>query len=241
MVITGLIQKFGEYDIILYMKFDLMLNKQMENGRLGQSYMVTGDGFDGVRDFMANKFLCSSESLIVLDRESVGIEDIRIFKKDISSRTFGGKMRIAMIKNADNMTAEAQNAFLKILEEPESGIIFFLFARDDDKVLDTVKSRCQKLTISREFDKKADVIPKDLLGGRMSYLDRFNLASKLAEDSAVDVLMDQWQVELNELARNDRKNRRYIKLLKSLKEAMDLYTSTNANKKLIFENLLLDF
>ncbi|MBR2489592.1 MAG: hypothetical protein IKB45_03890, partial [Clostridia bacterium] len=52
------------------------------------------------------------------------------------------------INYADSMNEQAQNALLKILEEPPSSVIFILIAESKAAFLETVISRCVVLTLS---------------------------------------------------------------------------------------------
>jgi DNA polymerase-3 subunit delta' len=54
-----------------------------------------------------------------------------------------GKYRIAIVEDADELTTQAANAFLKTLEEPGPGSVLILIGSSPDSQLDTVVSRCQ--------------------------------------------------------------------------------------------------
>ncbi len=56
--------------------------------------------------------------------------------------------KIFIIKNFDVSTEEAQNKLLKILEEPPKNVYFLLHAKSEDRVLPTIKSRCDKIKIN---------------------------------------------------------------------------------------------
>jgi hypothetical protein len=74
---------------------------------------------------------------------SVGIDMIRNIRKSllVGSGTVGNRMII--IHDFDTATFEAQNAFLKILEEPPVRTIIVLTAKSKNLLLSTVLSRCQ--------------------------------------------------------------------------------------------------
>lgn len=87
------------------------------------------------------------------DLEQIESEGNRIKINQIRqlSRTFGfkpvsGKYRVSIIKNADRMTEEAANAFLKTLEEPPEGNILILQVKEPLDLLQTIVSRCQKVS-----------------------------------------------------------------------------------------------
>ncbi len=58
-----------------------------------------------------------------------------------------GERKLYFIHRADLMTPEAQNKFLKTLEEPPANVIFFLGTANEYRLIDTVRSRCRAIYI----------------------------------------------------------------------------------------------
>ncbi len=58
-----------------------------------------------------------------------------------------GRRRVLRVAAADRMNEAAQNAFLKVLEEPPPSVVWVLDAEDDAALLDTVISRCRRLDL----------------------------------------------------------------------------------------------
>ncbi len=58
-----------------------------------------------------------------------------------------GVRRVIRIVAADRMNEAAQNAFLKILEEPPASVVWVLEASDESALLDTILSRCRRLAV----------------------------------------------------------------------------------------------
>lgn len=58
------------------------------------------------------------------------------------------KYRIIILQNAHNMSEYAQNALLKIIEEPPEHLLFILTVRSDKRLLPTVLSRCTRIVTS---------------------------------------------------------------------------------------------
>lgn len=46
---------------------------------------------------------------------------------------------------ADKMNTAAANKLLKLIEEPPNKTVFILIAEDEERIIDTIKSRCQLL------------------------------------------------------------------------------------------------
>ena len=71
--------------------------------------------------------------------------------------------KIFIIKNIDNSTEQAQNKLLKVLEEPPKNVYFLLSCASSDKVLPTIKSRCDKITVEKlEMEELKKVCPNSL-------------------------------------------------------------------------------
>lgn len=78
----------------------------------------------------------------------IKVDDIRSLRKKAFERPDRGNKKIYLIENAHCMNREAQNAFLKILEEPPEYVIFILLAVSSSAFLDTVVSRCTVFRIT---------------------------------------------------------------------------------------------
>lgn len=88
----------------------------------------------------------------VLDLEPKGahhlVDDVRSDWIPLSSRTMTeGRRRVLRIVAADGMNEAAQNAFLKVLEEPPPSVVWLLEVEDEGALLDTVISRCRRLDL----------------------------------------------------------------------------------------------
>jgi DNA polymerase-3 subunit delta' len=79
------------------------------------------------------------------DNGSIRIDQVREVIDRAAYRPFEGRRRVVIIDPADALVAAAQNALLKILEEPPSSSIFILVAPRPDVLLPTVRSRCIRL------------------------------------------------------------------------------------------------
>lgn len=80
-------------------------------------------------------------------RSSIPVDDIREMIRIVSRYSFEGGNRAVIIRDAENMTVQAQNCLLKILEEPPAKTFFILTSSHPDQLLDTVRSRCRPLKL----------------------------------------------------------------------------------------------
>ena len=94
------------------------------------------------------------------NKSSIPIDDIRAVIHLTSTYPFEGGNRVVIIRNAEDMTVQAQNCLLKILEEPPGNTFFILLSAHDDQLLSTVRSRCRTVRL-KPWD--ADYIEKILV------------------------------------------------------------------------------
>ncbi|ADL49890.1 DNA polymerase III subunit delta' [Clostridium cellulovorans] len=76
-------------------------------------------------------------------KASIGVDDIRVLIEETNKKPFEGDKKVIIIYNAEKITVQGQNAFLKTIEEPPKGVFIFLLCENLEKILDTIKSRCQ--------------------------------------------------------------------------------------------------
>ncbi|HLD96293.1 MAG TPA: DNA polymerase III subunit gamma/tau [Patescibacteria group bacterium] len=88
--------------------------------------------------------------LIEIDAASNrGIEDIRSLREKIRLAPSVGRYKVYIIDEAHMLTADASNALLKTLEEPPAHAIFILATTEPHRLLETIRSRCQRFTFER--------------------------------------------------------------------------------------------
>lgn len=75
-----------------------------------------------------------------------GIDNIRSIIESSRISPVSGKYKIYIIDEVHQITVDAFNALLKTLEEPPSHVVFILATTEAEKVLSTIKSRCQQYT-----------------------------------------------------------------------------------------------
>ncbi len=80
--------------------------------------------------------------------KDIRIQQIRDIERAVSLRPFEGRCRVIIIDPADAMIEEAQNAFLKTLEEPPPDVVFVLITSRPQALRATIRSRCQRLDLS---------------------------------------------------------------------------------------------
>jgi len=72
---------------------------------------------------------------------------IRSLIRELALASMEGAWRIAVVEDAERMNEDAQNALLKLLEEPPPRTVLVLCAGEEEALLPTVRSRCTKVRL----------------------------------------------------------------------------------------------
>jgi len=81
---------------------------------------------------------------IVPSGVTIKLEQIHQIQKSVGYRSYQGGRQVYIIQQCDVMTAEAANALLKTLEEPQGNAVFILTSSRPYALLPTILSRCQQ-------------------------------------------------------------------------------------------------
>ncbi len=95
----------------------------------------------------AGKLKHADISMFAPEKSTFKIETVRDkIRVEAYIKPFEAKRKVFILEHTELMTKDAQNAMLKILEEPPESLIFILLVTHASKLLPTIRSRC--LTIS---------------------------------------------------------------------------------------------
>ena len=110
-----------------------------------------GSGKLSTATWLATKWLeCTERTLtpdifraIQPDNKQITIEQIRELQSFAKVKQRDGIHRVIVIEQAETMAEPAQNALLKLLEEPSPGVALILLATHDTALRPTIRSRSQ--------------------------------------------------------------------------------------------------
>ena len=86
---------------------------------------------------------------------SISVDDVRTqIVNDVLIKPYSGKYKIYIVPDAEKMTAAAQNALLKTIEEPPAYAVILLLANNASALLPTILSRCVMLSLKPVADDK---------------------------------------------------------------------------------------
>ena len=181
------------------------LKKSFENSRISHAYLFSGvDGLgkktvalefvklinDQKEDLSKNH----PDLIIVEPQPSIQISQIRDMQKALSLRPFSAPFKIAIIDEAEKMTAQAQNCLLKTLEEPKGQAVLFLISSSPEMLFETVRSRVQSL----EFYPLSLAEMRDFLKSKtsLSNLEKLVFISEGRPGKAIDFLKNPKKLEV---------------------------------------------
>lgn len=80
------------------------------------------------------------------DKSTIGVAPIRAMISECLIKPFYNRHKVFIVEDGDILTPQAQNAFLKIIEEPPDYAVFIIICTNRDILLQTVQSRAVTLT-----------------------------------------------------------------------------------------------
>lgn len=149
------------------------LKTVLQNNKVSHSYMFIGDKGIGKYQFakeFAKGILCLNEEkpcgscksciefnnnnnpdykyIGLEDESSIKIEAIRKIQEKVQELPIVSSKKVYIIDDSEYMTKEAQNCLLKTIEEPPEFVTVILITSNENKILNTIKSRCLKIYFS---------------------------------------------------------------------------------------------
>ena len=199
---------------------------------------------DYISDFLNKEKVNSFDISREIYEKAVGIEDVRNIQKKILLKPFKGLTKAVIIQTYESITSEAQNALLKILEEPPINTIIIISVPQKELILPTIISRCKIIVLKEEksdlsnaelaeFDKILDILLNGKVGGRLK------IAQDLSKDKETAIWLEKIAVFVRNKLIENHENPKYLNLLKELQKTYKSVKSTNVNPRIALENLFL--
>lgn len=196
---------------------------------LPQSLLLTGAigvGLGEISKYIASLrsvtptiILPEKDEKIDLDKGIVSVDIMRRLYDE--TRTKAAGERIFIIDYAERMTGQAQNAFLKLLEEPGEGVYFILVSHSISKLLPTILSRTENLNMRPVSRKQSEEL-----------LDKLSV-SDAKKRSQLLFMAEGLPAELTRLATNDDY---FSKRSSIIRSARELLMGSTYQKMLIAQN-----
>lgn len=135
------------------------------------AFLIIGKNLEEV-DKKASEITLKNRSKLI-NYELKKIEDVRALAN--TTRLILKEPTTIYIKNINEASEEALNAFLKNLEEPQPDLVYVLTAENTNSVLPTIASRCQIIRVKEgELENVWDIKKFKSLseGGKLNFVDK---------------------------------------------------------------------
>lgn len=192
-------------DFIGNEKTVLSLEALFKKNRVPHAFLFVGPkgcGKTTLGRIVANKLGCIKGDFIEMNSADFrGIDTVRDLIRQVRLKPMFGKVRVWLFDECHKMTADAQAALLKVLEEPPAHVYFVLSTTDPQKLIDTVRDRCVTYTVNTldseqilgmlgmvlEKEGYEGRVPKDVLEAIVDISEGFPRVALLALEKVVEL------------------------------------------------------
>lgn len=149
----------GQDSAITY--FQNIINKNNKGEIIPHAYLLSGGhgiGKTTIARIFARELGVDHNDIYELDAASTSrkIDDMREIIDSAYTMPTLSKYKVYIFDEAHMLTKESSNAFLKILEEPPMHVIFILCTTDPEKLISTIRSRCNIINLERPSIEKLE-------------------------------------------------------------------------------------
>ena len=127
-----------------------MLKNKAESNNIPHSILFSGPSGCGkttLARIVAKLVKCGKHDLQEINcADFRGIDTIREIRNRMTQAPISGKARAYVIDECHKLSNDAQNAFLKLLEDTPSHVYFLLATTEPNKVIKTIRTRCTEIS-----------------------------------------------------------------------------------------------
>ncbi len=173
----------------------LICNTCLDNLKEDLSDILSDYFFDYKVDIFNN-----SDIFIIRPKNGLIVkEDIIFLQSEFKNKSQFNKNRVYIIDQAEKMNDYAANSLLKFLEEPESDVYAFLITSNINKVMSTIKSRCQIIILNDENIFNLEKIDSEIVDKIIEFISLFEnekLSSLAFINNYIDKKDDKENIKL---------------------------------------------
>jgi len=214
-----------------------------------KSILVTGANLSERKKYIKKQLkkldVAFIDQTLLPAQDSVKIEQVRQALAQLQKKPIKSHKRAGVIYQAEKATPPAQNALLKLLEEPPSSVYLFLASPSSARLLPTIVSRCKiiRLPSTAKLNKNtAQTIKKIFTEKNRSIGESFKMAENIALDrSKTDEFLQQALLYFRTQYTKENKlsqKKKYARLAEKTSLSRRFLTS-NVNPRQVLEELFL--
>jgi hypothetical protein len=180
------------------------------------------------------------------EEEHIGIEAVRVFQKRLLLAPQSSPKTAGIVKDAHTLTIEAQNALLKLLEEPPPHAIIFCETQNRDSLLPTIISRCEGVLLAEVSPDESigdmQIFIRDLLssspGKKLTLIETLTKDRSAAKTWTQNALLATRNMMLQAAKEGNSETQKMAKLVRLLTTAQG-ELMVNVNPKLVLDTVFL--
>ncbi len=176
--------------------------------------------------------------------KALGIEDVRKIQEKIFLKPFKGERKALFVVMQQSATPDAQNAMLKLLEEPPANTLIYLVTTNHLSFLPTVLSRAKIIEVENEEVRTDSEILEKILSldaaGERLYLAHVVSKEKTEAISWLETAILSAREKMLENVEDKPEALKLRKLIHKMELTHYDLKTTNANPRLALENLFLN-
>jgi DNA polymerase-3 subunit delta' len=200
---------------------------------------------DLLRDLDPNLLKEDHPDLLQIEKKrgksGISIRRSREVIKFLATKPYNSPYKAVVIRSADSLTSQAQNALLKTLEEPPEYAVIILSVKKEQSLLPTVISRCKIFKVAEDdlfLDLTGKTPLKEIISSDVGQ--KLRIAQEIGERDREEVvdLLEHWiREERHEMLENEN----YLKAgnIEKLSSFLKDIEETNVNARLALETLFL--
>ena len=267
-------------DMISNEEVKSFLQNEIKMGKKSGTYLFHGERGSELMEFtlaFAKALNCSEEPLdfcgrcdvclridsgnypdveVVEDPTGIKISQVRELIYKASSSSYEGRKKVFILKDVENLRAEAANALLKIIEEPGAGT-FFILTSHSLNIIPTIISRCTAVHIKKKSPEDMGVTSEEYefffgdvgeierykksdidLSHPVSYGDIGEHIKNYVKDGAIES-----RVKIQKSLRDFMGNRKFLEDIEKIYFAEEIYRGSrdrNIAEGIMYEGILLN-
>jgi DNA polymerase-3 subunit delta' len=193
------VAKFSHPD--LHFVYPVNINEAVKKNAISSSFSEEWRNFIGENPY-GSLFNWYQKLGIENKQGNIGVKEAENISKKLALKSYEGGYKIIIIWMADKMNVECSNKILKLVEEPPDKTVLLLLTEKEDKIINTIHSRCQTLHLPllSEKDIANALVQKHSVAkniaiktSRQAHGD-FNKALHIIENADEDAIFESWFV-----------------------------------------------
>jgi DNA polymerase III delta prime subunit len=235
-------------DVIKFLQNEINENKishafLIETNSSDSTLKEIGDVFQK-NNLISKQTLENNISVFIIRPENNNIDKDKILElqKFTMTKSIIKNYKIYFIVNAELMNISSANKLLKVLEEPSENVIGFLLTENENLIIPTIKSRCQRFKKHYQTDENTlngDILEMLINIKKLTFCEILDLKKQILQKEKMEIIKIINELK-NQLITNDINEistlAKYYKILDNINSLI----KSNVNIELCLDKMLIE-